>query len=266
MRRRTCTAVVLALLAAPTAAWGHAEWRPAEVVGGTTRGMTLFVPPEKPGVENVRIDLEVRPGFSVPSCDPPPGWSCAAPDGATVVSFEQQVRIASESRFDLELTIPETPGEVVFAVTQTYDDGTGVRWAGPRGDEFEGAILRVTTTSPGPSPTAPRSPTPGAGPSLAPPPDSPSPSVMPSPQPSSAASPSASASPLPSATTPAAETEPPAAVVLPRTPGRFVVPAAQPSDDGLGDRVAALVAGGLLLAAMLGHLALATRRVGSGRA
>ena len=75
------------------------------------------------------------------------------------VRFVRRVDLAPESRFGVELSITKGFGVYVFAVDQTYDDGTGVRWSAPPGDEFEGAILQVTGRAPEAGPTAAQEPT-----------------------------------------------------------------------------------------------------------
>jgi hypothetical protein len=253
-------------LAVPAAAWGHAEWRPAEVPAGATAPLVLFVPPEKPGVENVRIDLEMLPGFRAASCQAPAGWTCEASAGA--VSFVRRVGLAPESRFGVEMAVPREPGLRVFAVTQTYDDGTGVRWSGPPGDEFEGALLRVTdgaapAAERSPSSSAAAPPSPARGPALAEETASP---ARPSPTSSAATGPAAPvASPVVSSGPEAPVAEVADAPVVPRSPGRFVVQ--EPRDPNrLRDGLAVLAAGGLLVASVLGHAAAAARRAGGRRA
>lgn len=270
---RPGAAAGLLVLLTPALALGHAEWQPAEVAAGSTSALVLFVPPEKDGVENVRIDLELVQGFRADACDPPPGWTCDST--ATVVSFVRRVGLASESRFGVELTAPRQPGPRVFPVTQTYDDGTGVRWSGPPGDEFEGAILRVTGSSAAPDRTAaPSGPSPSSAPRASRNPGSSSgPALVAAPavpaQPSSAGTPAPDASsgapvPAPGLDAPDGQVAP--APAIPRAPGRFLVQETTSAGGSIRDDLAVLAAGGLLLAAALGQAAAAVRRAGGRRA
>jgi hypothetical protein len=265
------------LLVASAAVWGHAEWQPAQVLPGT-RPLMLVVPPEKADVDNERIDLELLPDFTFVACDAPTGWSCETSGSgrAQVVSFLRQVALASESRFGVQLDVPDAAGDHVFAVTQTYDDGTGVHWAGPPGDEFEGAVLRVLgERAPSPPPASSSAPPAGpartgagGGPSLTATP--PAAGVPGSPAPQPAETPAAQSSP--SAAAPSGTPTPPpqtaaAAPFPPRSPGRFVLPTGGGTPDGgLGQRLVVLLAGMLLLASVLGHAAVAARHAGRGRA
>ena len=261
----TAAAAVLVLLTA-SGAWGHADWQPDEVRVGTEQELTLFVPPEKEGAENARIDLTVLPGWDAPACDPPPGWTCeTSVDGSReVVSFVRRVRLAPENRFELSLRVPDRAGEYVFAVTQTYDDGTGVQWSGPPGDEFEGAVLTVVgPTGASPAEQAPPPPPRGAPPRMtmarAPPQTTRPAAPTAGPGGQASAPVSASAAGTASAT---AEAPPPAAApLLPRRPGRFAVEDVQAAQSSVThERLAVVSAAALLLAAALGLLAVRVRK------
>ena len=263
-------AAAVVLLTA-SGAWGHADWQPDEVRGGTEQALTLFVPPEKEGAENARIDVTVRAGWDAPACDAPPGWTCerSVEDAREVVSFVRRVRLAPENRFEVSLQVPDRPGEHVFAVTQTYDDGTGVQWSGPPGDEFEGAVLTVVRQTATRPTTQQSSPQPAAGPRL---------TVAPAPQETAGPTEAQEASPRPAASSPGTEAltasasasasasatagapAPAAAPVLPRRAGRFSVAdvqAAEPAERHA--RVAVLAAAALLLTAAFGLLAVGMR-------
>ena len=265
-RHLVLPAAAVVLLTA-SAAWGHADWQPDQVQGGTQQALTLFVPPEKEGAENARIDVTVLAGWDAPACDAPPGWTCERTlEGAReVVSFVRRVRLAPENRFEVSLQVPDRPGEHVFAVTQTYDDGTGVQWSGPPGDEFEGAVLTVLDPT-GARPTAPgSSPSPAAGPRLTARPRAMSTTVPTAPRGGTAqpaASPSASAGKAVRTSATTGAPTPAAAPVLPRRAGRFSVEDVQAAESSTTQsRVAVLTAAALLLTAALGLLAVGLRHV-----
>jgi len=264
--RAAAVAATALVLVTALGAWGHADWQPDQVAGGTEQELTLFVPPEKEGAENARIDLAVLPGWDAPACDPPPGWTCetSVDRSREVVSFVRRVRLAPENRFELSLRVPDRAGEYVFAVTQTYDDGTGVQWSGPPGDEFEGAVLTVVRpTATSPAKQAPSSSPRGERPRMTMAPAPPQTTRPAAPTAGDRAQPSALVA-ASAAATASAMTEvsplPAAAPVLPRRPGRFAVEdvqAAQPS--ATHERLAVVSAAALLLTTTLGLLAVRLR-------
>jgi len=181
------------VVALPLSASAHVRVYPKQAVAGADDTLLTFsVPTESASATTTRvvIDLPTATPFGDVSYQPVSGWSAkvvtgrlpkpAKIDGTTVTEAPTQVvwtagastRLRAGQFQDFVLTVGPMPdtGQVSFPTTQTYSDGTVVRWTEPTtasGDEPEHpapvlyiddappATDRVATTAVGLSAEAP---------------------------------------------------------------------------------------------------------------
>ncbi len=157
MKLRTAflTAVATALVIAPSA-MAHVTINPDKAPADSFSRFALRVPTEEP-VATVRISIQLPEGLEEAGFQPKPGWT-RTQSGRVVTWSGGEIGPGEFDEFGLSIHVPNTPGEeLVFPATQTYADGTVVRWIGeassdepaPRVtiEEAEGEGDQATTTT-----------------------------------------------------------------------------------------------------------------------
>jgi uncharacterized protein YcnI len=147
-------AALLALLAVPALALGHARVSPAVSVSGQLQLYSLAVPTEKAGVTTSKIIFTVPSGFGIDSFVPPPaGWhqqvqSTGAGDNAIVQRVTWtggHTPTGQDSLFQF-LAQPASPRTYTFRVQQTYSDGSIVDWSGSESSEAPAPTIQAVTS------------------------------------------------------------------------------------------------------------------------
>ena len=137
--RRLALLVLVAVLAVPGVAFGHARVSPAVSLSGKLQLYSLAVPTEKSGLTTSKIVMTVPSGFGIDSfVPPPPGWTqSVAQSGSGDNAVIQKVTwtgghtpTGEDSLFQF-LAQPASSQTYTFHVQQTYSDGSIVDWAGP---------------------------------------------------------------------------------------------------------------------------------------
>ena len=130
---------LLALLAVPGVASGHARVSPAVSLSGELQLYSLAVPTEKAGLTTNKIVMTVPSGFGIDSFVPPPaGWTqqvqqTGSGDSAVVqkVTWTGGRTPTGEDSLFQFLAQPASAKTYTFPVQQTYSDGSIVNWSGP---------------------------------------------------------------------------------------------------------------------------------------
>jgi uncharacterized protein YcnI len=151
MRARVIVAVILIVaLAAPAAAFAHAEISPPVSVKGHLRLYSLAVPTEKDNAFTTKIVLTVPSGFSIDSFVSSPGWrrtlqQTGSGENAVVQKVTWSgghVPTGEDSLFQF-LAQPAASKTYTFTVQQTYSDGSLVNWSGPESSDSPAPTLEV---------------------------------------------------------------------------------------------------------------------------
>ncbi|NEM92254.1 YcnI family protein [Galbitalea soli] len=149
----TTAAVALLVLGAPLAASAHVAVSPDTATPGSDVAITFRVPNESATARTVRveIDLPTATPFAGAEYDPVAGWSARvttatlptplSSDGVQVTEAPRAIVFTAAAgggiadgqfqEFSLALDLVPTTGRVLLPVTQTYSDGTVVRWDQP---------------------------------------------------------------------------------------------------------------------------------------
>lgn len=146
----------------PGAALAHVTVSPEEVQPGSTQTFTVVVPTEKE-IPTTGVSLRIPEGFEVVGVrSPSDGWRGGVEDGSVAwsggeigaggmefTSPEGEVVSMGESQeFTFEARTPETPGAYAWPVSQTYKDGSVVKWAGPTDSEEPAPVVEVAGSGP----------------------------------------------------------------------------------------------------------------------
>jgi uncharacterized protein YcnI len=151
---RAVVAALIALLALPAGALGHARVSPAVSVSGQLQLYSLAVPTEKASVTTAKVVLTVPRGFGIDSFAPPPaGWrqqvqSTGAGDGAVVqkVTWTGGHTPTGEDSLFQFLAQPASPQTYTFRVQQTYSDGSIVDWTGSESSAAPAPTITVKSS------------------------------------------------------------------------------------------------------------------------
>ena len=153
---RAATAVVATaalVVAAPLAASAHVHIDPNQAAPGSSTTLTFTVPTESAtaGTVKLEVDLPTKTPFSSVTYQPIPGWKTAVvteklatpvkTDDGTVTeapirvtwTADPGVQVGPGAFEDFVVQVGPVPDtdSVVLPVTQTYSDGTVVRWDQP---------------------------------------------------------------------------------------------------------------------------------------
>lgn len=148
---RAVALAVIAVLAVPALALGHARVSPAVSVSGQLQLYSLAVPTEKAGATTSKIVLTVPSGFGIDSFVPPPlGWhqqvkSTGSGDNAIVqqVTWTGGRTPTGEDSLFQFLAQPSSPHDYTFRVQQTYSDGSIVDWSGSESSAAPAPTIQV---------------------------------------------------------------------------------------------------------------------------
>ncbi|MDX6647504.1 MAG: hypothetical protein QOK40_3231 [Miltoncostaeaceae bacterium] len=147
-------AVAVASLAVVQQAFAHAAISPPIAKDKELQQFTLSVPTEKEGATTTTVEFAPPAGFNIDSFDPPPpGWKL---DLQTVGSGEEQtftratwtgghVPTGQAAVFDFNAST-DGAKTYVFAVRQTYSDGSVVDWAGSESSDTPAVRLESVSS------------------------------------------------------------------------------------------------------------------------
>jgi uncharacterized protein YcnI len=146
-------AAVLAALALPAAAFGHARVSPPVSLAKQLQLYSLTVPTEKANVTTTKIVLTVPAGFSIDSFVPSPGWQRElAQTGSGESAVIQKVTWSGgdvptedDSLFQF-LAEPSSSGKYTFQVQQTYSDGSIVNWSGSESSDAPAPTIEAKSS------------------------------------------------------------------------------------------------------------------------
>ncbi len=148
---RALVPALIAALAVPALALGHARVSPAVSISGQLQLYSLAVPTEKAGATTSKVVLTVPSGFGIDSfVPPPPGWrqqvrSTGSGDSAVVqrVTWTGGRTPTGEDSLFQFLAQPAAAKDYTFRVQQTYSDGSIVDWAGSESSESPAPTIQV---------------------------------------------------------------------------------------------------------------------------
>ena len=143
------TAAIITLIA-PSAASAHAELSPAVSLKGRLQLYSLAVPTEKDSAFTTKVVMTVPSGFSIDSFAPSPGWRRTLHQtGSGENAVVQQVTwtgghipTGEDSLFQF-LAEPSSNKTYIFAVQQTYSDGSIVNWKGAESSDSPAPRIEV---------------------------------------------------------------------------------------------------------------------------
>jgi uncharacterized protein YcnI len=134
MLRRLAVATALVFVAVGALAgpaWAHTELEPAEATAGATELLTFHVAYE--GAGTTGLEVQIPDGATVVDVPAKAGWTSDTNEADRTVTWTGGPVEADET-FDVEVTLPTTPGVVLFPAIQRTTDGE-VAWIDPEEDE-----------------------------------------------------------------------------------------------------------------------------------
>ena len=135
-----------AMLALAAPAVAHVVVSPEEVTADEYETLTVSVPTEKE-VPTTEIRVEVPEGFLLSGVQPVPGWEHSfEEDGGvvTAVTFSGgEIGPREFQQFLVQAKAPEEPGGYPWKATQTYENGSVVKWTGPPDAEEPASVVEV---------------------------------------------------------------------------------------------------------------------------
>jgi uncharacterized protein YcnI len=145
---------LVAALAVPGIALGHARVSPAVSISGQLQLYSLAVPTEKANVTTRTIVMTVPPGFGIDSfAPPPPGWKqkiqqTGSGDSAVVqkVTWTGGKTPTGEDSLFQFLAQPASAKDYTFTVRQTYSDGSIVNWNGSESSAAPAPTIEVKSS------------------------------------------------------------------------------------------------------------------------
>jgi uncharacterized protein YcnI len=145
--------VLIAGLALAPSAFAHAELFPSSLPAGDGQLLQLAVPNEKSGASTTEIQLTIPSGFDLEHVAPVRGWTATVTGRHTTNgevgggdSVTWKGKLSGLELAVLPFTgVPTKAGEYVFAVRQTYSDGSVVEWSGSESSDTPAARITATT-------------------------------------------------------------------------------------------------------------------------
>jgi uncharacterized protein YcnI len=135
-----------AMLAVAAPAQAHVVVSPEEVTAGEYETLTVSVPTEKE-IPTTEVRVEVPEGFLLSGVKPVPGWEHAFEEDrgiVTAVTFSGgEIRSREFQQFLVQAQAPEEPGGYPWKATQTYEDGSVVKWTGAPDSEEPASVVKV---------------------------------------------------------------------------------------------------------------------------
>jgi periplasmic copper chaperone A len=165
MKRHLSGAVVVAALAAPSAAAAHVSVHPNAVPAGANATLDIRVPNETDNATTTKIQVKFPPGFIGVATQPPPGWSAkvltsklAKPvqtdDGPIDTQVSEVdwtarggagIKPGEFANFPISVALPGKAGDVLtFKTVQTYSNGQVARWIGAPDADQPAPTIDVT--------------------------------------------------------------------------------------------------------------------------
>ncbi|MDQ3782520.1 MAG: DUF1775 domain-containing protein [Actinomycetota bacterium] len=175
MLRRLAAVTALsvgALVVMASPAWGHVDLDPGEAVAGATETLTFSFEHGKDGRATTALIVQVPEGATVVDVPAVAGFTSAVDDDERTVTWSGgSVPDGTRARFPIVVTLPPTPGEVLFPTIQETEAGE-LAWISPGGgaSETERPAPRLTlltdpnattTTTEAPATTTTRADRPG---------------------------------------------------------------------------------------------------------
>jgi uncharacterized protein YcnI len=159
VRAGAAALVLAAVLAWAPAALAHAAISPPVAKTGVLQQFTLAVPTEKEGATTTEIELTVPDGVAIDSFEPEPGWTrrirqTGAGESAVVQRVTWtggHVPTDEDAVFRFDGTLTGGSRDYVFAVRQTYSDGSVVNWDGPESSDTPSPVVAGSSLGGGPS-------------------------------------------------------------------------------------------------------------------
>ena len=141
-----------ASLIVATSAAAHVTLNPEKAPAESFSRFVLRVPTEE-DVPTVRLSVQLPEGLEV-RFQPKEGWE-RTQSGRVVTWSGGEISPDEFDEFGLSFQVPNTPGETLtFPATQTYANGTVVRWiGGPDSEEPAPALSIEAAASESPAPT-----------------------------------------------------------------------------------------------------------------
>jgi uncharacterized protein YcnI len=150
--RRAMVAAIAAAapLVSASPAWAHAAISPPVAKTGVLQQFTLAVPTEKEDATTTSIELTVPSGVEIDSFEPEPGWTRtvnATGTGESAVVKQVtwtggHVPTEEDSVFRFQATLTDGSKDYVFAVRQTYSDGSVVDWNDPESSDAPSPVVQ----------------------------------------------------------------------------------------------------------------------------
>jgi uncharacterized protein YcnI len=127
---------ITALIAVPTPSMAHATVSPKHSSPGAWETYEIRLPNEKT-VATTALEVRFPAGLQVKSFEDKPGWTIEPlRDSSGAITGARWTGQLAPERF-VELGIiavnPKAGGELTFSATQSFADGSIVRWSGPAG-------------------------------------------------------------------------------------------------------------------------------------
>lgn len=153
--------VAALVVAGASPALAHAELDKSTGVAGANVSLTMHVPVEGEGLQNVKVIIEVPRPFELHSCSATGGWTCVIADEPesthTLLTYAPGAPGAPDLEdFTFDVKAPDEDGDYAIEVNQIYSNGTVVQWSGDPDSETPAALFRVGAGGEvGPAPTLP---------------------------------------------------------------------------------------------------------------
>jgi uncharacterized protein YcnI len=143
-----------ALLVSAAPALAHAAISPPVAKTGVLQQFTLAVPTEKAGAATTSIQLTVPDGVEIDSFEPEAGWTRSVNQTGTgdsaiikqVTWTGGKVPTGEDAVFRFQATLTGGSRDYVFAVRQTYSDGSVVDWSGPETSDTPSPVIQGTSS------------------------------------------------------------------------------------------------------------------------
>lgn len=153
MFSKTLVAAAFVALAAPVAAFAHAELSPAVGLKGRTALYTLAVPTEKDNAATTQVEFTPPPGFAIDSFVPAPGWKrtvqqTGSGENAVITKVTWtggKVPTGEDAAFSF-LAAPTAATTYSFGVRQTYSDGSVVDWSGAESSDTPSPTVTIRSS------------------------------------------------------------------------------------------------------------------------
>ncbi len=139
-------AIVVALVAVPAVAFGHATVWPKSSTAGAHERYVLRVPNEK-GVATTRVEIRFAADMRVTAFSDVPGWQLEVlvDSAKRIVGAVWTGSLAPQRFVELPFVAanPKPAAQVTWPVYQTYADGERVEWTGAAGSKSPASVTSI---------------------------------------------------------------------------------------------------------------------------